>query len=305
MKWLKLLPFIGIIIFVYLLFNIGLPKIFSTIAKASPLVILVVPMAFVIVFLQLHRWISILKKQKISLPYLVQLKIHLMGLFYAFITPSPIGSLARSAYIKKYTSRSIPESTTSTVIERILDLICVLSLPTVGSLFLITKSSKLFAYIVIIFAVVVLFSFVIFGKKRIEKIYGILQIFIPKRFKIRVRGFIDAFYCTMLMPSQLLVPFVFTLLSWLVIYTTAYITALSLSVKLNWFIFISVYAISTIVSALPITISGLGTREITLVLLFKQFGILPETMISIALIGLFFVILIPSLIGGIIALTEK
>jgi hypothetical protein len=68
--------------------------------------------------------------------------------------------------------------------------------------------------------------------------------------------------------------------------------------------FIPIIAISDIVASFPITIYGLGTREITLITLFSVFIIAPEKIVSLSLFWFVIVWLLPSILGAIITIRE-
>jgi glycosyltransferase 2 family protein len=305
MRWSKLLPLIGIAIFIYIIIKIGLYEILKTFTEVNYLILLTIPLFIIIAILQIEKWRIILKKQGIFIPYWKQVKIYLIGSFYGFITPARVGLLARSAYIKRYAKRSIAEATTSSVIEKILDLITVVSLAAIGSLFLVKESSKIFTSLVLTFVIIIIISFIILREKKIQKLYNFFQFFIPKRFRVKIKDFFDSFYTTMLKPKELLHPFIITILAWLGLYTSVFIVALSLDVNIPWLQFSTVYAISTVIGALPISLAGLGTREATLVILFSQFNIPARIIVSISLINMIIVSAIPSFIGWILVISDK
>jgi uncharacterized protein (TIRG00374 family) len=74
------------------------------------------------------------------------------------------------------------------------------------------------------------------------------------------------------------------ILSWLVAGIGCYLIALSLSLNISyWYVLISV-AISSLIAILPISISGLGTREATFIFLFSIINIVPEEAVSFSLL---------------------
>jgi uncharacterized membrane protein YbhN (UPF0104 family) len=55
--------------------------------------------------------------------------------------------------------------------------------------------------------------------------------------------------------------------------------------------------VATLVAQIPITINGLGTRELTMISLFGLFGIDAVTVFSMSLLGIIITNIIPSLIA--------
>ncbi len=68
--------------------------------------------------------------------------------------------------------------------------------------------------------------------------------------------------------------------------------------------FIAIISIVNIIASIPITLYGLGTREIALISLFSIFNIFPEKIVSLSLFWFLIIWLIPSIFGGIITIRE-
>ena len=73
MKIKKLLPFIGIALFIYIVYRIGLENIIAAFIKVNPYYLLLGALAILFKpFLESWKWYSILKSQgiKVDFPYL-------------------------------------------------------------------------------------------------------------------------------------------------------------------------------------------------------------------------------------------
>ena len=102
---------------------------------------------------------------------------------------------------------------------------------------------------------------------------------LPKRFKEKTNEIFEDFYANLLHPTKLALPLFVTLCVWILIYTESYLIALSLGVEtIPWVYFLILFPIATIVGLLPITVAGLGTRELSLIGLFSVFNVAPEFM---------------------------
>ena len=62
--------------------------------------------------------------------------------------------------------------------------------------------------------------------------------------------------------------------------------------------------IANVVASLPITLYGLGTREISMISLFSIYNITPEKIVSLSLFWFVIIWLLPSIIGAAITLKE-
>ena len=63
-------------------------------------------------------------------------------------------------------------------------------------------------------------------------------------------------------------------------------------------------AIANVIASLPITIYGLGTREIAMISLFSIFNVSPEKIVSLSLFWFVIIWLLPSIIGAAITVKE-
>ena len=66
----------------------------------------------------------------------------------------------------------------------------------------------------------------------------------------------------------------------------------------------SFVSIGTVIATIPISISGLGTREFTLITLFSLFNIPPEATVSMSLVSFFMTGLIEGSLGLYFAFKE-
>lgn len=307
MKIRKILPIIGLVLFICLVYTIGPIKIINSFidVKISYLIL-----AFLILALSLFafafKWSLILKKQRIYLNYFYLLKLYIIGFFYGTITPARAGSLIRAYYIKDKVKKPFGECASSIVLERIMDLFVIFIFAIIGCLLLLNYfTAKVLFYVVLTFVIFIVLIFFFINKRRSWWVFkGIYTIFIPKKFKSTIKDSYDSFYSNIPRLKKLIIPFLFTFINWIIVYIISYIIARSLSIKIPIIYFIPLYAFSTIIAIIPITIAGLGTRELTLVGLFSIFKILPEKVIAMSLLGLV-IGLLPAILGFILSLKIK
>lgn len=307
MKIRKLLPIIGLALFVYLVYRIGIAKIIHSFSNLNPWY-LILSFALIPIYLLVftYKWSLILKKQGIHLRLWYLTKLYLIGNFYGTITPARAGSLIRAYYLKNKINRPFGACASSIVLERVMDLSVIFITAILGGLLLLHYFSAQILLEVIIAFILFFGAFLFFlSKKRSEFIFKIFySFFIPARFKSRVMDSFNSFYSNIPKLTKLIAPFLFTFVNWMIIFLASFIIAKALSIKVPLHYFIPLYALATIVSIIPITISGLGTRELALISLFSIFGVLPEKVIAMSLLSVIFG-LIPALLGFIISLKEK
>jgi uncharacterized protein (TIRG00374 family) len=85
----------------------------------------------------------------------------------------------------------------------------------------------------------------------------------------------------------------------------AYSVGLSLGINVPFIYYLSIFPLATLVSLIPISVAGLGTREATLISLFGLFGIAATKVFSMSLITFFIAGIIPAIIGVSYAFIKK
>ena len=101
----------------------------------------------------------------------------------------------------------------------------------------------------------------------------------------------------------MVLPLLLTTISSILSYTQIYIIAQGLGIELEYFYFILVYPVVFLVELIPVSISGLGTREAALTTLFSGLAARPD-IIVLSLSGYFVTVLTPAAIGAILALKD-
>ncbi len=296
----KYLPIIGIALFVYLLIKLDITKIFVQIKNIN-FSYFSIAIIFVIIFLifQTLKWFIIAKKQKIEIPFKEALKINLITNFYGFVTPAKLGSLIRVDYLRKYKGDT-GKGLSNFFIDKILDLSSLFFLAIGFGLIFYEKTKIPLRYLYILLAIflaIVLLSF-IFYKKEHSRFFlrFIYRKFIPERMKEKTRIAFDSFYKDM--PSFMFLFFVFiiNLMNWVINYSIVYFVGLSLGIDIGLAPFFVILPISTLVAQIPITISGFGTRELTMISLFNLFRVEAVKVFSMSILSIIITSIIPSII---------
>ena len=279
MKWKKILPWIGILIFIYLLWKIGIGNILDNFKDLNYifLIIAIILIPFALV-LQTKKWDLILQRQKIKLPFKKAFRFYLLSMFYGLITPARVGSLLRANYLQEEIKKPWIVCASGIVLERLLDLVSICLFAFVGVVFILRESYSVFLPILIAVALVfVLVCIVIFSRKVsrffLEKIFFFLM---SKRIKEKSKEMFESFYESLPNVRKLVPPFVFTTLTWILLYLQSFFVAKAFGINIEWWIFIFLMPITVLVVLLPISVSGLGTRDATWVFLItKVTGVAP------------------------------
>lgn len=302
MKKRNFLPVIGIAVFLYLVYSTGIEKILKAVSEAD--FILVFPalvFTVLLVFLQAYKWDLVLKSQKTYLSFWKVVKMQFAGIFYGIITPGKIGSFIKIDYLSKETGKRLSSSGSSVVIERVLDLLCVFVLALIGSVFVANIFSEIFFYVSLLFFLFA-FALVVFFVFKFEKSRNLLRVLhrflVPEKLKQKSKDSFKEFYSSFPSNYELVFPFITGIVYWIATYSIAFIVMQSLGLNIGLFELLALLPIVTLITLIPVTVSGFGTREASLIVLLGFFGIAPEAVIAFSLLS-FFVANVPiALIGA-------
>jgi len=307
-NWKNLLPLIGIVLFVYVIFRIDIRNVISEITRANKFFIFI---AFIFLFImmvvQTFKWYYIARIQKINIPFKKALEVNIISNFYGFVTPSRAGGVVRAEYLREYTeNKNIGKGLFNFIIDKIFDILSIIFLAILFSFVFKDKLDIHIAFFITLFLIFSLATLIFIKKERSKFFLGfIYRKLLSNKIKNKVKITFDTFYENVPKKRYLALFFIFSIISWILIYIIFYFIGLSLSIQLSFIHYLAILPIGTLVAMLPISISGLGTRELTLISLFGLFNVPAAKVFSMSLIDIVIVGIIPSIIGIILILRKN
>jgi uncharacterized protein (TIRG00374 family) len=303
----KLLPLIGITLFIYIIYDIGPSKIGSTLLHLSPwIIILIIASTIPRILLNNYIWQLILKKQKIKLSFFKSLKIALIGRFYSFLTPAECGKYAKILYLKEKTNEPTGKLFFNLTIRGAINSIAFYCLLLIAAIFIAGEFPYIFLGVLLYISFWVSIYLYFIKKERGEKTFGVLiKYLIPKRFKNTLTKFTKTFYDDFPKIKDLILPFTLNIFLQIFMFIQLYIVAISMGIEVPFYVIFVFFSIAAIAAALPISVGGLGVREVTLMVLFSPYGIGMDKIIALSLAN--YVILsglILAIYGSIFSLSE-
>jgi uncharacterized protein (TIRG00374 family) len=310
MNFKKIIPIIGFIILLYLFINININRILTVFLKINPIFLFLSFFAIVpIILLSNYQWQLLLKKQKINVKYLYSLKNIFIGYFYGFISPGGYGAYARIFYLKNESKSSLQKCFSNVILFNTIDYISLLIIGIFGSIILLNKSSEIYDLFIMIIIVLILIIIIFLtfikkelSKKILTKIFNFRPINLLTNNKIKKS--IDLFYEDFPDLYFLKIPFILSFIGWFLQFFELFLISKLFFININFIYFFAIISIGNIIASIPITIYGLGTREIILISLFSLFNIIPEKIFSLSLFWFVIAWFLPSLLGGLITIKE-
>ncbi|MFH1235107.1 MAG: lysylphosphatidylglycerol synthase transmembrane domain-containing protein [Candidatus Diapherotrites archaeon] len=291
----KQIAAVGILLLLAILFFIDTGRLLEALSKTNLLLFCsAVLLGFPAVAFRSMKWRLMLKKQGHSFPFFKIFKYYFIGIGLGSFTPGRLGDFAKALFINKKI-RSLSVSFSSVLVDRVIDLSVLVGLGVVSiGVFLWVYQTAVIS-IPVIAAMVLGLAFcfyLLFNKHLLKKVLRpFYRILVPERFKEKLSSGFDSFIgsvqALLKNRSLLLAAVSLSLVSWLFEVLAEYLLALSLGIALPIsFVFLTVSLI-TLVSLLPLSISGIGTRDALAIMLFSLQGIPAESAVAFSFLVLF------------------
>lgn len=292
MKLSKYLPLLGIFIFVYIILATGPSKIFGSIKNINLglffLALLVIPP---LVVLKAIKWQLIIKTYDVDYPLIKAIKAWIVGFAIGVITPGKVGDLSRSLYLKEDEGISLGRSLTTVVIDRLLDV----SILVIWAIFGISVFMSRFAFsgqfliVFLVAFVVLILSFFVFSRE--DLLRKILKPFyralIPEKHQDSLSNHFNEFYLgfkTIVKDRRkLMTAVVLTVFIWFGSILQYYILVKALNLAVPFWFLMLIVPPTILVEILPISFSGVGTRDATLIFFLSFVAVTAEAAVSLSL----------------------
>ena len=181
----KLFPIIGIILFIYIIINIGTDNILDAFTKIPiPYYLLALVPLVPRLIISVYSWQYISKKQKMNFRFFYLMKIYLISLFYGNVTPLGIGWHIRIFYLRKKKKVTIEKCIANSLINISMGLIATLFLALIGSVVFFKYIPGFLPIILLVFLFYLIAFFVFLKRSGGKKFISIfIQPLIPKKYR--------------------------------------------------------------------------------------------------------------------------
>ena len=306
----KFLPFLGVFLFIYIIYDIGIEKIAHSFSLIPIYYFLIAAIFFIPrVVLLAYKWHYICKKQKMDYNLLYLIKLVFISIYYSSITPGGFGWYIRIFYLRKKAKVSIEKCITNSLIDSATGFIPGFFLGMLGVYFLFALDPVYKGIFSLLLALLIFHSLalIIFIKKsgggRIANLF--VRPFIPRKYRQKFDKSLDSFYEDIPRIKDLFIPIMLEVIMFIFLGLQVYIIALAFSIDIPFHIFFLIHTISVIAAGLiPISIGGLGVREGTFVVLMAPFGVETYIAFVISFSGFLVKGLIPTVIGMFLSFRE-
>lgn len=297
----NLVHFIGIIIFILILFKIDTKETFNIIINSNlSFLIIAIPIGIFPIILRNLRWQKLLKSEGITIDFSETLLVYFNAVFWGSITPGKIGEFSKIIYLTK-SGYSWGKAMASVIFDRLFDITTILTLGFLG-IFIFFGDLKKLTHIFLLMGAILLSAIFIlyFNKNFIKKIFKKVVVKISGKKDNPMTGEeIDQLFNSFRKPLSLLFSgTIISIFAWFLYFFQIYILTKAIGIEISFILTSAIIAIITTLNLIPITISGIGTRDLALILLFSQISIEKEIAISFSML-----ILLTFIIAGLFGWT--
>ena len=283
-----ILHLIGPLIFLYIIFQIDYSALLETIKIVRiPLLSLSFILMVLEIIIKSWRWETILAALSIHIAKIKSVELFWLGVFVGVVTPGRTGELIK-VYFLKNKGYDIFRSFFSIILDRIIDIVFLLFLGVLIFIFYLQAIGTylfLFASIFLLLITIILTS--INKESRTHQFLNhFIKIVIPFDLDNYNRFTFNKFWrgVSGLKVKDILFFIIYLLIGWLLYLLSRYAIALSIGLELSFISIITIFVSVAIVSALPVSIAGLGTREAVIIYFFNISGFSLETALAFSLL---------------------
>jgi len=227
--------------------------------------------------------------------------VYLAGIYAGIVTPGRLGEFLKAVYLKSDKGVSLSKGMSSVLVDRLFDLYLLIILGLIGiwKFDILGKLSNTSLLLLIIF---VLFPLIILNKQLMGKIIGLIYKSVIRgkvQLKDKMEERFEDFYngINQLITFKLIYSALLTCLSYSVFFIQCYLIAIAMEMTIDFITITLFMAISNLISFIPISISGLGTRDAVLIYLFSLIGLKAEVAVSYALLVFIAFFVVGGLLG--------
>jgi glycosyltransferase 2 family protein len=293
MNVFKFLPLVGVAIFILLVARLDIPAMASMLLYVNfTFLALAILVTFLIVAMKAYRWKVLIRPFGYECPFPQAMKYWLSGFFIGIITPGRIGDLSRALYLKK--ELGFGKSLNTVVVDRVIDIALLLLFAIAGA-FILTAAYSESQAVPATLAFLVLFSgaLLVVSKKNYMKALArpLFRRIVPDQHKdgarVTFHDFYDGLFLVRKSKGKLAVAFALSAISILMLALQYYLITVALGITVPYTFLLLIVPLISVLDALPISFSGMGTRDVSLILFFSLIGVSAEAAISTSIMVLF------------------
>lgn len=219
------------------------------------------------------RWNTLLRFEGCKYPYINAFSDYMVSLMIGLITPGRVGEIAKLYYVRQNTGIDFYHSFKTIVTDRIFDFALLIWFGLAGMLYFykVLGDYPGITYAIIAALIMLAGWFTVYCLLRYIKSEKSYIVFLRESWN-------EMFH------RKMLVPWLLTFAAYLASYGSVYLIFRSIAIEISIIDIAFVLSLMSLVTLIPITLAGFGTREVSLIYLLGFYGISPEQAIVFSLL---------------------
>ncbi len=276
-SWLSLIKVVGsiaIIIFLVTRIDWDISK-FRDIFNQINLTWYLISLSGVILVLLLKsiRWNLLLRAVGCNYPFLSAFIAYMASFTIGLLTPGRIGEIARLYYVRAERGIDFFNSFKTIVTDRIFDFAILFWFGASGLLFFYKVLGDYHALTYLTVTGITMFVLWFIGKKILHSINS------TKTYIIFIKESWGEMF-----DKKMIKPWLLTIFSYVLFYMANWFILIAIGQRISLVEIGFILSLMSLVTLIPVTIAGFGTREVSLIYLFAFYGLAPETAIIFSLL---------------------
>lgn len=282
-----ILRLLGLGLLAFLLTRLDIQQVQRILAQANlTLVAMAVLIIIPLIFVKTIRWQGILRGQGVSYGIYPAFLAYFGSLFIGLLTPGRLGEFIKAVHVNRDCNVPLTRSFSSVLADRLFDLyaLLVVGLAAMAGLTLGAPAiiGVLLGLLALTLPLILFLNTTTFALlQRFGLMLGAMgqKLFKPDGWLLDIRHSLRQ-----LTWPNLLVSGTLTTAAYLIFFTQCYLLAQALALPLNFITVSYAIALGSLVTLLPISISGLGTREATIIAYLSTTGTSAEAALGLSLL---------------------
>lgn len=277
----------GLLLLLVLLLQVDLRRLVEIVQQVRlPLGVLALALLLPLIALKTLRWQAILRAQAVELQFWPALLAYFGSLFIGLLTPGRLGEFVKALHVSRDCNAPLSHAVSSVFMDRLFDLYLLLVVGSAALLALAPGSAAITALLASLalftLPIILLLNDGLFA--RLEQASWLMAQ--PNTRLGRATAWLLEMRRAMLMLSWpvLLWSATLTILAYGVFFGQCFLLARALNLPLSFVDTSYAVALGSLVTLIPISISGLGTREAAMIAYLSTLGLAAEAALGFSLL---------------------
>lgn len=277
----------GLVLLVFLIARLDLNQIREVIRTADLWLISLSMLGIVpLIYVKTIRWQGLLRVQAIRLALWPALLAYFGSLFIGFLTPGRLGEFVKAVHVSHDCNVPLAQAFSSVLADRLFDLYLLLLVGSAALLSLALSGQEIIVLVALAFTMLLPLGLLLYEKTfvRMQRIGLRLGPWGHKLFG--AGGLLPEVRAGLLQLTwgRFLMAAVLTILAYGIFFGQCYLLACALNLSVGIGPVTFAVALGSLVTLVPISISGLGTREAAMIAYLDSAGVQAEPALSFSLL---------------------